>query len=225
MGEYSADKAEIARYLGFRGNRPDAGTAALIDEATALLARTARPRYLYRFFPLQEQESGVALLGAGLCLLGQDIKKHLTGCERCVVLAATLGLEVDRALGAMQLRDMAKAVVLDCAATALIESVCNAAEREIQNDERARGQYLSWRFSPGYGDLPIDCQRELCAVIDATRKIGLAATPENILTPQKSVTAILGISSSPLLRARESCESCNLKDSCQMRKEGAHCAD
>ena len=51
------------------------------------------------------------------------------------------------------------------------------------------------RFSPGYGDLPIELQRDFLTLLDASRKIGLTATESSMLVPSKSITALIGIRS------------------------------
>ena len=49
------------------------------------------------------------------------------------------------------------------------------------------------RFSPGYGDLPLDVQRPLFAALDVPRKIGVSLTDSLLMAPSKSVSAIIGI--------------------------------
>ena len=85
------------------------------------------------------------------------------------------------------------------------------------------GYFVTGRFSPGYGDLPIDLQRDLLALCDAPRRIGLSATPSNLLTPGKSVTALLGISAHPVSGRARGCGTCRLSADCPYRKRGTHC--
>ena len=51
----------------------------------------------------------------------------------------------------------------------------------------------TWRFSPGYGDRPLSMQDDLLAAVEAGKRIGLATTQGHMLTPMKSVTAIIGL--------------------------------
>jgi hypothetical protein len=82
------------------------------------------------------------------------------------------------------------------------------------------GLTITRRFSPGYGDLPLDIQPALLAVLDAERRIGLTCTQSLILLPRKSVTALIGLGES--LPAREqkagSCEGCSLSKTCSINK-------
>lgn len=224
-GGLFVDPGEVLRYLGLHGAPPDEGTRALVGECREEIVSLARPRTIYRRLAVDALEGGLRLGESGLLLPGADIRRHLDGCKECFLLAATLGGGVDRAIAALQVRQMAKALVLDCCATAAIEEVCDRLQQELEEALQTEGRYATTRYSPGYGDLPITCQRELTALLDAPRRIGLCATQENILTPRKSVTAIIGISESPLPTRRRSCESCSLRESCGYRRGGRHCGD
>ena len=106
-------------------------------------------------------------------------------------------------------------------AAALVEEVCDRLEADIF--AKYPGCYFPFRFSPGYGDLPLSVQSGLLTLLDAPRKIGLCANENHILTPRKSVTALIGISREPVDRAVRSCQSCPGREGCQYRKSGGHC--
>lgn len=182
-----------------------------LKEAEILLLQAAKPQAVYGIrrpdaFPLE----------------GNAIKKHLAGCREMAVMAATLGAGVDRLIRAAQVRDMAQAVILDCGASVLIEQICDAFEEKIRGETDG---FLTGRYSPGYGDLPIETQKFLLQSIDGPRKIGLTATKDSILTPRKSVTAVLGISDRPVKGYLATCEECVLREECELRKEGKNCAN
>ena len=86
-----------------------------------------------------------------------------------------------------------------------------------------QGRYLTGRFSPGYGDCPLSLQPALCRALDTPRGIGLAPTRDNLLTPRKSVTAILGLADHPVTGARAGCARCLLRETCAYRKRGTTC--
>ena len=106
-------------------------------------------------------------------------------------------------------------------AAALVEEVCDRLEADIF--AKYPGCYFPFRFSPGYGDLPLSVQSGLLTLLDAPRKIGLCANENHILTPRKSVTALIGVSREPVDRAVRSCQSCPGREGCQYRKSGGHC--
>ena len=72
--------------------------------------------------------------------------------------------------------------------------------------------YLRPRFSPGYGDFSILYQKDVLRMLDAPKKIGLTMTDGYMLTPTKSVTAIIGISNTKEPCHRKGCEECDKSD-------------
>ena len=96
-------------------------------------------------------------------------------------------------------------------------------EKDLRKEVEAEGRFLTDRFSPGYGDLPLTAQRQLCEALDTGRRIGLSLSPSLLMIPGKSVTAILGISDEPKPLRRRGCESCSLFRTCMYRKEGRNC--
>lgn len=154
-------------------------------------------------------------------LLGNDIKKHLEGCHTAVMMCATIGSEIDKLIRISQISDMARAVVLDSFASVAVEQVCQKVDEILA--EKYSGKYMTFRFSPGYGDYPIEMQKEYLRILDAPRKIGLTTGDSCLLVPSKSVTAVLGISDNPIERRKRGCAICSMKGKCRFRRNGEHC--
>lgn len=206
-------REEVLRYLGCPGTE-DPATLALVEGCSVRLLAAARPKWTYRVFDLAVQTDGVRL-DCGLLLPGRDLAAHLRGCSRAALLAATLSAPVDALLRRAQAEDLAAAVALDCCATAAVEAVCDLAEAEIR--ARFPGCSFPFRFSPGYGDLPIELQDPILRLLDAPRRVGLCATDRHILTPRKSVTAVLGISDGEISPQKRGCASCTFRDRCKFQ--------
>ena len=60
-------------------------------------------------------------------------------------------------------------------------------------DASGTGMSLRPRFSPGYGDLPLAVQREFMTLLDCAHLIGINLNESLLMSPSKSVTAIIGI--------------------------------
>ena len=116
---------------------------------------------------------------------------------------------------------MTSAVVADSMASAAVEQVCDAAEAEIMRE--FAGQYTTWRFSPGYGDFPLEIQGKFLDVLSAPKRIGLNITDGGLMAPCKSVTAVIGVADKEIERKRRGCSVCNMREHCAFRKKGEHC--
>ena len=102
------------------------------------------------------------------------------------LFAATIGFEVERQINKYFISDKTLAVILDSAATAAIESYCDELCDNLEGE-------LTSRFSCGYGDFDISHQKMICQTLDTQKSIGLFTSPSYMLSPQKSVTALIGI--------------------------------
>lgn len=217
MSRPSVDEA--LRYLGAARADPELRRQAqtLADELAAAL----QPRHVWAACPLERTGDAFRLAGTAVELSGATARRMLAGCGQAVLLACTLGARFDALLRSAQARDMARAVLLDTLGSAFVETGCDEAEAEIA--ARFPGLYLTDRFSPGYGDLPLTVQPALCAALDGGRRLGLTVTGSLLLNPAKSVTAILGLSETPQPARVRGCQFCAMAGSCQFRKEGKTC--
>ena len=210
---------EILKYLGFRGQELTEEIAAQIKRCTDEVLAAATPRLTYRHAPL---EDGAVL---GVTFAGNDIPRMLEPCEEVVLFGATLGPGVERLMMRYEVTNAADSVIMDACASTAIENICNNFESDMRRAVEAEGRYLTDRFSPGYGDLPIAEQPKFFALLDMTRRIGVSLTPTTIMVPRKSVTAIMGIARTPQPHRPPDCEHCLMFRTCPFRKAGRRCRE
>ena len=212
-------KSEAARYMGVRGE-PDERITAILDNCEPIVRKRLRPAYVYREVEVTFADDGVHLSGVNVPLIGKDIRSHLSGCKKAIIFAATVSAEADKLIRQAAVTDMTESLAYDCLCSAAIEQVCNRAEEEIFAGSKV---YRTWRFSPGYGDLPISLQKELLYALNAQRRIGLTVTANSLLIPSKSVTAIIGVSDEPITQHKKGgCAECNMRGRCAFSKEGSN---
>lgn len=213
-------KSEVLRYLGRRDQEVPESLSRMADECIVLMRDAASPRHVRMTFDLSYSgDGGLSLAGTGISLEGKDIARHLRGCGQAVLLAATLGAGADALIRQWERADITRALVLDACATQLIEEYCDETERNIKAEAAACGFMAARRFSPGYGDFPLDIQPRILGALDAAKNIGLTCTESLILLPRKSVTALIGLGKE-LADAPGGCGSCALRDECGFRKDG-----
>jgi hypothetical protein len=198
--------------LGVKGDAArDEALLEQLDEGERLLFEAAKPKAVYKIMAREDVKTeGIA------------ITKHLEGCHKVAIMGVTLGIGVDNLLRQTQVKDMAMAVILDCGASVLIEQMCDEFEKIIKNENQ---EYMTSRFSPGYGDYPIEYQRDIVRYIDGQRQIGLNVTANSLMVPRKSVTALIGMAGHPVTGKLATCNQCVLKDKCTIRKEGKFCGN
>ena len=107
-------------------------------------------------------------------------------------MAGTVGSEVDRLLARYGKLSVAKAVVMQAAAAAMVEAYCNELNAMWKKEYLEKGLYLRPRFSPGYGDFPLSAQKQILDGLEAGKRIGITLTEGFLMLPSKSVTAVIG---------------------------------
>lgn len=120
----------------------------------------------------------------------RDLSKNLSGCKEVFIFAVTLGHGVERLLSKVSRLSSADFFVYDAVGSALAEGVCDTAEDIIKKDTPCKP-----RFSPGYGDLPLSVQKDVLSALNAEKLLGITLTESNLMIPQKSITALVGIGS------------------------------
>lgn len=200
---------------------PAENIAGLLERCEKRVLDVIRPNYVYREAELEFTENGIRAGDMNELLTGSDIARHLAGCTKAVLFAATLSAEADKLIRQAAVTDVAESFAIDCLCSAAVEQVCDAAEEEIFSVIEA--PYRTWRFSPGYGDLPLGIQGSFLKMLNAQRRIGLTVTDSMLLIPSKSVTALIGISDSPVSSGKRGCGSCNMRESCAYRRGGRSC--
>ncbi|MCL2674649.1 MAG: methionine synthase [Defluviitaleaceae bacterium] len=210
-------KSEILRYLGHKNQQVPDELHTMIDECLAQMQGVIVPRQIHREFDITADSGGISLAGTEIVLRGRDIAKHLHECDKAVVIAATLGAEADRLIVKWKHADLTRCLILDACATQLIEQYCDRIELEIREKAVASGFMATRRFSPGYGDFPLEIQPQILNLLHAETRIGLTCTDSLILLPRKSVTAIIGLGKN-LSVAVGGCISCDMRAACNYRK-------
>ncbi|MBE6555900.1 MAG: Vitamin B12 dependent methionine synthase activation subunit [Ruminococcaceae bacterium] len=185
----SVDRRQVLRYAGVREG--DAMTEALLDACLAELDGAISPRICFAEVPVVREGD---LLDLGFARVGSAaLSAHLAACDRAVVLAATVGVGIDRLIARYGALSPARALLFQAIGTERVETLCDLLCNELAAAARSEGCLLTSRFSPGYRDLPLTLQREIFTLLEPSRRIGLSLNASLLMSPSKSVTAIVGI--------------------------------
>lgn len=205
------DIQEVLRYLGYKKNCEDRDLILEIELAILELKEIITERSIYKICALEKTEEKI-ILEQNLNLNGKDIYAHLKESEKAVLMAVTLGTEVDKKINYYSKIDLKKAVIFDACTSAIIEAYCDKVEEKIREIAQSEGYYITSRYSPGYGDFSLEVQPKIIDFLQAYKKIGLSATENFILLPRKSVTAIIGFTYLKENNKCKNCAGCNLQN-------------
>lgn len=147
-----------------------------------------------------------------------DLAKCIDGCTEIIIFAATIGLDIDRHIAKYQRLSPVKALLMQAYGAERIESLCDYFCKDIEDELKKEDLYLTPRFSPGYGDLPLEKQIDFFKLLDCNRQIGISLNESLLMTPSKSVTAIMGITNACRKKTGHKCEACE-NTNCEYREK------
>lgn len=216
-------KKEVLRYLGHKNQEINGNIDRLIDETIKEAKELVNPKKVVARYKITINDTGVSLDNTNLILTGEDIKNHLKYSKDIYIMAVTLGSAIEKKIAYYEKIDLTKAVILDSCATTAVEEFCDFIEEDIKKIAESEYKGITFRYSPGYGDLPIDIQKDFLDTLNATKTIGLTVSSHNLLMPRKSVTAIIGLIPKDRAINKRTCEVCSNYNNCKFRKEGVSC--
>ena len=168
-----------------------------------------------------EKEPPAPLYIAGMEIRSRDLSRNLRGCDSVYLMGATLGLGPDRLMARAAVNRISRAVILQAAAAAMIETWCDEVSRKMIGEAAALGLYCRPRFSPGYGDFPLEYQKDFAQILRLQKEIGVSLTQSLLMIPSKSVTAVVGLSRRDESCEIHGCEACARSASCAFSRAGA----
>ncbi|RDY23016.1 Vitamin B12 dependent methionine synthase, activation domain protein [Romboutsia maritimum] len=220
---------EVLRYLEYKGQEISKELIEIINECRDFTKQRINPRYILRVYSLKHKSENskrseiIKLEGTNINLESRDLYDLLKNCNKCIVMAATLGIEIEREIRKYSYQNLTKGIIIDACATTAIEEICDLIQSEIKIKLLKDGKYITQRYSPGYGDLSIFKNIDIINLLDSSKEIGLTITQNGIMIPRKSVIAIIGISDSVTIHNTKSCKNCKNNTTCKYRKEVEGC--
>ncbi len=180
--------ANAARYLGMR-SAEDGGEMLLraYDEALYI----SEPKFLTR--RVKAYTNGDLFMLEGLPpIKSAALSKLFEDSREGLIVLITLGAGADARVAELMESDIAYGVTFNACLGAYADTALDERLRGIAAELKSEGLALMPRVSPGYGDLPLELQAHILALLNADR-IGVRLTDGLMMQPEKSITAIIGI--------------------------------
>lgn len=218
------DNREILRYAGIMGvsELSDDSLSRLVNEVIDECKDVFAFRLCYRRLPVTRRKAdGNELqefpgLEYPFVTDSIDLQKCLINSDECIMLAATAGHEIDRLITRYQRFEPSRALIMQAFGAERIESMLDVFCDEMEAEISLEGLHITPRFSPGYGDLPLETQRDFFRILDISHQIGISLGDSLLMRPSKSVTAIMGITDKCKGSNPNKCSACK-KTNCTYR--------
>lgn len=213
------EKSELLRYLGYKGQEYGEKIEENIQKAVSVCLDKITPRSVIKKYELCKEP--LSLKGTDMLLMGKDIAKRLEDCREAYIFGATIGFEIEKYVGRLMSENPLLATIVDSASICAIESYCDDIAKQLQSENK---KLLTQRFSCGYGDFPLAQQKDFVRLLEMQKRIGVFINEHSfMLSPQKSVTAVIGVTESmaektPPRECAAKCGNCGKVD-CPYRKD------
>ncbi len=203
--EIKISSKEVAVYLGYYSVSCDCTTDEMQCCCEKEFLECANFIACYEKVPVKIVD-GIVDLGFKM-FHSHSLAKNLSGCDYAYIMAATAGIEAHRLIERNSVISPLKGVMTDCIGSAAIEAFCDKINLSFENSD-----FLRPRFSPGYGDLALEYQKDIVEFLQTKKNIGMSLTESLMMVPVKSVTAIIGISNEKNKCTGPGCMLCSGND-------------
>ncbi len=185
---YSAPEINVNEILRYARANNDKSTLLLLDECISEAKNALTYKVCYCELPIEINDN---ICDFGIFkVVSKNLATNLKDCKRVIVLGATLGVGIDRLIAKYLHISPAKALMLQSFGAERIESLCDTFCEDIMHNQKIT---IKPRFSSGYGDLPLNIQKQIFELLNLPKNIGLTLNDSMLMSPTKSVTAFIGI--------------------------------
>lgn len=203
-------KKQALKYLGITTTVEDESLLQLLDECIKEVEAVSEVKI---YTELCKKSSPFYVANLALFNQSKTLTEAFKACDVILIVAATLGIQIDRKIKYYQFVDMRKAVVFDAVSSAYLEAKCDAYEVSLDLGKR------TFRYAPGYGDIALHLNRVIAEAYQLHKKIGVSVSAHDLLVPMKSMIGLIGMGS----ESKQSCQGCVVFDTCQIRERGETC--
>lgn len=186
------DKKEILRYLNYKNQILDEKTKIYLNESIEEVEKYSNIRYTYKIYKIKSiSEEIIQLENSEIQLKGKSINKLLINCNKVIIFAATLGINIDKKIKYLEKINLAKGIIFNTTSSVYIDEICDEIEKELKL--KYKSHIFTRRYSPGYGDLKLNIQHDILKELNASKSCGIYTDEYNNLIPIKTITALIGI--------------------------------
>ncbi len=179
---------DALKYLGAKEGDHEA--KALLEKVLNDNRSAFSPRHVTAFFKVETLDPVITFVGTEVTLAGEAIRRCFQGATEGLFNAFTLGIAFDKKVRELSLTHPSESVALNAIGSAYAERKADELLKVVRDEKEKQGFKTSFRFCPGYGDLPMNVNLKIAAALNAAKRIGLTVTEEGLLLPVKSIVGV-----------------------------------
>jgi hypothetical protein len=192
---FEIKKQAVYSHLGYRNRQTvlSEKMKTLVDKVFSEAIELIEPLGVYIARRIKEKARVITFVNSDIVIESSSVSKLLSGSFGAIFMAVTIGPALERKIDdEIKEHNNEKALVFDAVGSGSAEAAANALNNHLITQSRQAKLFLTTRFSPGYGDLPLTFQRDLYRELSLD-ELGIRITEKCILYPQKTITAVIGV--------------------------------
>lgn len=190
--EINIREKEVLRYLKYDLDKTKADNSIIrmVREQIKAGVTLVHPGLKYKILPVLDNNRKKVKLPA-LVIKSKNIARLLKDAEKAVLFVTTIGPALEKEIDRLfSTGEPTKAVILDAVGSEAVEVLTDVMQEALT--QQAGAYRPTPRFSPGYGDWPVNENKGILRLL-AAQTIGVKMSAQYMLSPQKTVTGIWGL--------------------------------
>ena len=197
LKELPVPEQDIIRRLGYPpGTRQvEPGVREMLDRQIQMSSELITARGMIRFLMIKEHNEPLLMFeNTAFEIQSRQVSKMLRQADLVALFMVTIGKSIeDEIVRLQQANEVTEAFILDAVASEMADAAADIMHRDIiKKKAEGSGLTVTPRFSPGYGDWPVTVQKDILDICEGG-KIGISVNASSLMSPRKSVSAVLGL--------------------------------
>lgn len=199
------------KYLGHTNQELTESFDSLLNECVKEVIEIAQLKVYWQRYSL---EHPLRVEELDILISSESLESNLENCKECIVIASTLGVQIDKKIKYYSSYNMSKGIVFDAVASAYLEVGCDEYEDKYLPENR------SYRYAPGYSDIPLSLNRLFATRMNLYKHLGVSIDQNDLFIPMKTMLGIIGIGE---VEKTKSCKGCKQLNDCEFIRRNQTC--
>ncbi|MFH1282663.1 MAG: vitamin B12 dependent-methionine synthase activation domain-containing protein [bacterium] len=191
------DRKALLKRLGYIDKKQEVSRSfvglvtAILDLAHMLI----QPKQIVNISNIDKFSESSLKLDNGFIIESKNVSNLLQCCSKVFSFVITIGPKLENKRDHFfKQNEPTQAMLLDACGSVAIETYADKLNKSAESEFAKKDFILTKRYSPGYGDWHISAQKNFLGLLSA-KKIGVELNDNFIMTPEKSISALIGLKS------------------------------
>lgn len=211
LSDLELDMNEIYLNLGYAGTQPDAHFVEMVQAMVQDISAFCKPQVGFCINQAYMPDKNFLVINHKPIKVGPVITKYLQGCTHIAIFVVSAGVEFDDYCTRLKADgDIVSDYIAYSIGTEIAEAALRFVSRKIAAEATILNMGYTHAYSPGHCSWHVREQEKLFRILPE-KPCGIVLNQSNLMSPEKSVSGIIGLGPNVKLTAH-SCEICGMQN-------------